>query len=61
MIQPSGPASPPEARARWRAEWLAELHVATVLAVLAAVLWILHSDDRTRRLAALIRSVRGPR
>lgn len=57
MIQPSGPASPPEARARWRAEWLAELHVATVL----AALWILHSDDRTRRLAALIRSVRGPR
>jgi hypothetical protein len=113
---------PPEARARWRAEWLAELHVlptrreqlrfavqivlgigrlavtlyrpaaavrrafgavltaavaasglvvggwraalavaATVLAVLAAVLWILHSEDRTQRLAALIRTVRGPR
>jgi len=113
---------PPEARARWRAEWLAELHIlptrreqlkfavqivlgigrlavtlyrpaaavrrafgavltaavaasglvvggwraalavaATVLAVLAAVLWILHSEDRTQRLAALIRTVRGPR
>jgi len=113
---------PPEARARWRAEWLAELQVlptrreqlrfaiqivlgigrlavtlyqpaaavrrafgavltaataasalvaggwraalalaATVLAVLAAVLWILHSHDRTQRLADLIRAVRRPR
>lgn len=111
---------PPEARARWRAEWLAELQVlptrrervrfaaeivlgmgrlavtlyrpaaavrqafgavltaavaasglvvggwrsaaavaATVVAVLGAVLWILRSDDRTRRLAELIRAVRG--
>lgn len=110
---------PPEARARWRAEWLAELQVlptrreqlrfavqivlgigrlaatlyqpasavrrafgavltaataasglvaggwraalalaATVLAVLAAVLWILHSHDRTQRLADLIRAIR---
>jgi HD domain len=113
---------PPEARARWRAEWLAELQVlptrreqlrfavqivlgigrlavtlyqpaaavrrafgavltaavaasglvaggwraalalaATVLAVLAAVLWILHSHDRTQRLADLIRALRGRR
>ncbi len=111
---------PRAARARWRAEWLAELHylptrrqramfavqivlgvgrlaatlyqpaaavrqafgvvltaaaaasglvaggwraavalAATVLAVLAAVLWVLGSDDRSRRLAELIRAVRG--
>jgi HD domain len=113
---------PPEARARWRAEWLAELQVlpthreqlrfavqivlgigrlavtlyqpaaairrafgavltaavaasglvaggwraalavtATVLAVLATVLWTLHSHDRTQRLADLIRALRGHR
>jgi hypothetical protein len=111
---------PPQERARWRAEWLAELDVlpsrrerirfavqitlgigrlattlyqpaaaarqafgvvltaaaaasglvvggwraalalaATVLTVLAAVLWVLRSDDRTRRLAELIRAARG--
>ncbi len=113
---------PPEARARWRAEWLAELQVlptrreqlrfavqivlgigrlavtlyqpaaavrrafgavltaataasglvvggwraalalaVTVLAMLAAGLWILHSHDRTQRLADLIRAIRRPR
>jgi HD domain len=111
---------PRAARARWRAEWLAELHylptrreratfavqivlgvgrlattlyqpaaavrqafgvvlttaaaasglvaggwraavalAATVLAVLAGLLWVLGSDHRTRRLAELIRAARG--
>lgn len=34
---------------------------AGVLAVLAALLWVLRSDDRTRRLAELIRAARGSR
>jgi hypothetical protein len=42
--------------------WRAALALAaTVLAVLAAVLWILHSHDRTQRLADLIRALRGRR
>lgn len=33
---------------------------AAILAVLAALLWVLRSDDRTRRLAGLIRAARDP-
>lgn len=122
LLSAAAAVLPPEARARWRAEWLAELQVlptrrerltfavqivlgigrmatalyqpaaavrrafgvvltaaaaasglvvggwraavalaATVIAVLAALLWVLGSDDRTRRLAELIRAARGPR
>lgn len=42
--------------------WRAAIAVsAAILAVLAAVLWVLRCDDRTRRLAELIRAVRGHR
>jgi hypothetical protein len=42
----------------WRA--VAAITV-TVIAVLAASIWVLHSDDRTKRLSQLIATVRtGP-